>query len=216
MAFMATIQPGLRTIATLRGHPPKVGDLLLPVFNPYRVAGLTEIGSVSLDGNVQTSASVDRAMSYGRMRRQGKSKLVAEAAAQVDRAKATDTAQTREHGAERRRDQTPDWMASGAARSSSSKCRIDLNLDDVARRNVLPALRPARLSKLHSAGNRCRRAYRMAARPIRSTRRRSTTPRPRQAIFHKPGGQMSQPIGLTSLCKRQRGPIIAPLIMRRS
>jgi hypothetical protein len=147
MALMAMIQPDFRTIATLRGCPSLLGDLLLRVLNLYRAPGLTEIGSVSFDGTkLQASASVCRAMSYGRMRRQGHSKLVAEAAAQVDPVNATDTAQTREHGAERRRDETPDWVASGTARSSFSMCRIDVNLDDFARRNVLPALRSARLT----------------------------------------------------------------------
>jgi hypothetical protein len=54
-------------------------------------------------------------MSYARMR-EAEKKLAAEVSAWFVRAEATDAADDREHGAERRGDEMPDWVANKAAR----------------------------------------------------------------------------------------------------
>jgi hypothetical protein len=71
---------------------------------------------VSLDGTkVRANASVNKAMSYGRMR-EAEKKLADEVAAWFARAEATDAAEDREHGAEQRGDEMPDWVANKIAR----------------------------------------------------------------------------------------------------
>ena len=75
-----------------------------------------KLGHVSLDGTkMKANASVHKAMSYGRMR-EAEKKLAAEVAAWFARAEATDAAEDREHGVERRGDEMPDWVANKTAR----------------------------------------------------------------------------------------------------
>ena len=74
-----------------------------------------KLGHVALGGTkVQANASVHKAMSYARMR-EAEKKLAAEVSAWFVRAEATDAADDREHGAERRGDEMPDWVANKAA-----------------------------------------------------------------------------------------------------
>jgi hypothetical protein len=78
--------------------------------------GRVKLGHVALGGTkVQANASVHKAMSYARMR-EAEKKLAAEVSAWFARAEATDAADDREHGAERRGDEMPDWVANKAAR----------------------------------------------------------------------------------------------------
>jgi hypothetical protein len=75
-----------------------------------------KLGHVALGGTkVQANANVHKAMSYARMR-EAEKKLAAEVSAWFVRAEATDAADDREHGAERRGDEMPDWVANKAAR----------------------------------------------------------------------------------------------------
>src|SRR5918994_1859270 len=117
MAVTALNKPDFRTIATFRQrHLKALGDLFAQVLKLCRAAGLVKLGHVSLDGTkVQANASRHKAMSYGRMR-EAEKKLAAEVAAWFARAQATDAAEDREHGAERRGDEMPDWVASKMAR----------------------------------------------------------------------------------------------------
>ena len=64
---------------------------------------------------MQANASVHKAMSYGRMR-EAEKKLSAEVSAWLAHAEATDAAEDREHGTEKRGDEMPDWVANKAAR----------------------------------------------------------------------------------------------------
>jgi len=64
---------------------------------------------------VRANASVHKAMSYGRMH-EAEKKLAAEVAAWFAQAEATDAAEDRKHGPERRGDEMPDWVANKMAR----------------------------------------------------------------------------------------------------
>jgi hypothetical protein len=93
-----------------------LGDLFVQVLKLCRAAGLVKLGHVALDGTkVQANASRHKAMSYARMLESEK-KLAAEVAEWFTRAAATDAAEDREHGCERRGDEMPDWVANKAAR----------------------------------------------------------------------------------------------------
>ena len=117
MAVTAMNRPDFRTIATFRRrHLKTLGDLFVQVLKLCRAAGLVKLGHVSLDGTkVQANASLHKAMSYGRMR-EAEKKLAAEVAAWFAKAEATDVEEDRVHGADRRGDEMPDWVANKAAR----------------------------------------------------------------------------------------------------
>jgi transposase len=117
MAVTAMNRPDFRTIATFRQrHLKALGNLFVQVLKLCRAAGLVKLGHVSLDGTkVRANASVHKAMSYGRMR-EAEKKLAAEVAAWFAQAEATDAAEDREHGVERRGDEMPDWVANKMAR----------------------------------------------------------------------------------------------------
>jgi transposase len=117
MAVTAMNRPDFRTIATFRQrHLKALGALFVQVLKLCRAAGLVKLGHVSLDGTkMKANASVHKAMSYGRMR-EAEKKLAAEVAAWFAQAEATDAAEDREHGAKRRGDEMPDWVANKVAR----------------------------------------------------------------------------------------------------
>src|SRR5499425_1420714 len=117
MAVTAMNRPDFRTIATFRQrHLKALGNLFVQVLKLCRAAGLVKLGHVSLDGTkMRANASVHKAMSYGRMR-EAEKKLAAEVAGWFAQAEATDAAEDREHGAERRGDEMPDWVANKATR----------------------------------------------------------------------------------------------------
>jgi len=117
MAVTAMNRPDFRTIATFRRrHLKALGDLFVQVLKLCRAAGLVKLGHVALDGTkMRANASVHKAMSYRRMR-EAEKQLAAEVAAWFAKAEATDTAEDREHGAEQRGDEMPDWVANKAVR----------------------------------------------------------------------------------------------------
>jgi transposase len=117
MAVTAMNRPDFRTIATFRRrHLKALGELFVQVLRLCRKAGLVQLGHVALDGTkVQANASRHKAMSYGRMR-EAERKLAAEVAAWFARAEATDQAEDAAHGADRRGDEMPDWVADKVAR----------------------------------------------------------------------------------------------------
>jgi transposase len=117
MAVTALNKPDFRTIAAFRRrHLRALGDLFVQVLRLCRAAGLVRLGHVALDGTkVQANASRHKAMSYARMR-QAERTLAAEVAAWFATAEATDVAEDRAHGANRRGDEMPDWVADKMAR----------------------------------------------------------------------------------------------------
>lgn len=117
MAVTAMNKPDFRTVAKFRQrHLKALGDLFVQVLKLCRAAGLVKLGHVALDGTkVQANASRHKAMSYARML-EAEKKIAAEVADWFTRAEATDAAEDREHGAERRGDEMPDWVADKTAR----------------------------------------------------------------------------------------------------
>jgi hypothetical protein len=76
-----------------------------------RAAGLAKLGHVALDGTkIKANASKHKAMSYDRMGA-AEAKLAAEVADWMAKAQAADLSEDREHGADRRGDEMPDWVA---------------------------------------------------------------------------------------------------------
>jgi transposase len=117
MAVTALNRPDFRTIATFRRrHLQALGELFVQVLKLCRAAGLVKLGHVALDGTkVAANASRHKAMSYGRMC-EAEKRLAAEVSAWFARAEATDTSEDREHGADKRGDEMPDWVANKAVR----------------------------------------------------------------------------------------------------
>jgi transposase len=117
MAVTALNRPDFRTIATFRQrHLKALGALFVAVLKLCRAAGLVKLGHVALDGTkVQANASVHKAMSYRRMA-EAERKLAEEVAQWFARAEASDAEEDGVHGADRRGDEMPDWVANKAAR----------------------------------------------------------------------------------------------------
>ena len=117
MAVTALNRPDFRTIATFRQrHLKALGDLFVQILKLCRAAGLVKLGHVALDGTkLQANASVHKAMSYRRMR-EAERKLAAEVAQWFARAEASDRDEDRVHGADKRGDEMPAWVADKAAR----------------------------------------------------------------------------------------------------
>jgi hypothetical protein len=76
-----------------------------------RAAGLVQFGHVAVDGTkLKANASRHKAMSYGRMKTVEPA-LAVEVERWLSRAAEADAGEDSEHGADRRGDEMPDWMA---------------------------------------------------------------------------------------------------------
>ena len=112
MMIVAQDAPDFRTIADFRKrHLTALSNLFLQVLKLAEKAGLVKLGHVALDGTkIKANASKHKAMSYERMKR-----CEAELRAEVDRwleaAEAADVQEDELHGASRRGDEMPDWVA---------------------------------------------------------------------------------------------------------
>jgi len=117
MAVTGLQQPDFRTIAAFRRrHLAALADLFGQVLKLCRVAGLVRLGHVAIDGTkVRANASRHKAMSYGRMR-VGEATLAAEVSGWLARADAADAEEDTRHGADRRGDEMPSWVADKARR----------------------------------------------------------------------------------------------------
>jgi hypothetical protein len=74
-------------------------------------AGLAKLGHVALDGTkIKANASKHKAMSYERMKRR-ETELRAEVDRWLEAAEAADAQEDKLHGAGRRRDEMPGWIA---------------------------------------------------------------------------------------------------------
>ena len=113
MALTGLNRPDFRTVAEFRKrHLAALSDLFVQVLRLCRAAGLVQFAHVAVDGTkLKASASRHKAMSYGRMKTVAPA-LAAEVKGWLDRARETDAAEDAAHGADRRGDETPDWMAS--------------------------------------------------------------------------------------------------------
>lgn len=112
MAVTGLNRPDFRTIADFRKrHLVVLSDLFVQVLRLCRAAGLVEFAHVAVDGTkLKANASRHKAMSYGRMKTTEPA-LAAEVAQWLDQARDTDATEDQVHGADRRGDETPDWMA---------------------------------------------------------------------------------------------------------
>jgi transposase len=110
-AVTALNQPDFRTISEFRRrHLEALAGLFQQVLGLCRRAGLIGFGHVALDGTkVQANASKHKAMSWARMQT-AEAELAAEIAAWLERAAAADRAEDHLLGADRRGDETPEWM----------------------------------------------------------------------------------------------------------
>jgi len=112
MAVTGLNRPDFRTISDFRKrHLAALSDLFVQVLRLCQAAGLVKLGHVAVDGTkLRANASRHKAMSYQHMLHR-EPKLAAEVKSWLDQAQAADAAEDAQHGAERRGDETPDWMA---------------------------------------------------------------------------------------------------------
>lgn len=112
MAVTGLNKPDFRTISDFRKrHLASLQLLFVQVLRLCQAAGLVKLGHVAVDGTkLRANASKHKAMSYKHMAQQ-EPKLAAEVASWLDQADAADAAEDAQHGATRRGDETPDWMA---------------------------------------------------------------------------------------------------------
>ena len=112
MMIVAHDAPDFRTIADFRkGHLPAPGRPFLQVLKLAEKAGPAKLGHVALDGTkIKAKASKHKAMSYERMKTQ-ETELRAEADRWLEAAQAADAQEDKLHGASRRDDEMPGWIA---------------------------------------------------------------------------------------------------------
>jgi transposase len=115
MDFMAVTglnRPDFRTVSDFRKrHLDALQGLFEQVLTLCQHAGLVKLGHVSLDGTkVKANASKHKAMSYERMGETEK-RLKHEVREWLRQAKSADEAEDRQHGATRRGDEMPSWVA---------------------------------------------------------------------------------------------------------
>ena len=112
MMIVAQDAPDFRTIADFRKrHLTALSNLFLQVLKLAEKAGLVKLGHVALDGTkIKANASKHKAMSYERMKRR-EAELRAEVDRWLEAAEAADVQEDQLHGATRRGDEMPDWVA---------------------------------------------------------------------------------------------------------
>jgi transposase len=112
MAVTGLNRPDFRTISDFRKrHLSALQRLFVQVLRLCQAAGLVKLGHVAVDGTkLRANASKHKAMSYKHLVQQ-EPKLAAAVQSWLDQAAAADAAEDAQHGADRRGDETPDWMA---------------------------------------------------------------------------------------------------------
>ena len=112
MMIVAHDAPDFRTIADFRKrHLPPLGRLFLQVLKLAEKAGLAKLGHVALDGTkIKANASKHKAMSYERMKTR-ETQLRAQVDRWLEAAEAADAQEDKLHGASRRGDEMPGWIA---------------------------------------------------------------------------------------------------------
>ena len=115
MDFMAVTglnRPDFRTISDFRKrHLSGLAALFVQVLRLCQRAGLVKLGHVAVDGTkLRANASRHKAMSYQRMVTE-EPKLAAEVQAWLDQAEVADRVEDAQHGADRRGDELPAWVA---------------------------------------------------------------------------------------------------------
>lgn len=164
-AVTALNQPDFRTISEFRRrHLAALGELFVQVLALCQRAGLVGLGHVAVDGTkLRANASRHKAMSYERMLR-AEAELAAEVKGWLDKADAADAAEDAEHGADRRGDEMPDWMANRQQRLARIRAaRAALEAEAMAAAEAKAAARPDPGTK--ADGTPCQRRGRKPVRP---------------------------------------------------
>src|SRR3954452_21944259 len=104
--------PDFRTISDFRKtHLARLEALFIEVLKLCALAGLTKVGTISLDGTkIKANASRHKAMSYDRMQEE-EERLKEEIAVMLAEAQATDEAEDARHGPDRHGDELPAELA---------------------------------------------------------------------------------------------------------
>ena len=112
MMIVAHDAPDFHTIADFRRrHLPALGRLFLQVLKLAEKAGLAKLGHVALDGaKIKANASKHKAMSYEHVKTR-ETELRAEVDRWLEAAQAADEQEDKLHGASRRGDEMPGWIA---------------------------------------------------------------------------------------------------------
>jgi transposase len=135
--------PDFRTISDFRKiHLARLEALFVEVLKLCALAGLTEVGTIALDGTkVKANASRHKAMSYDRMKAE-EVRLKEEIAGLLADAQSADEAEDIEHGPDRQGDELPDELArrrsrlakiQGARKLLEERARIEAT-EEAARR----------------------------------------------------------------------------------
>lgn len=135
MAVTGLNKPDFHTISEFRRrHLAALQGLFVQVLQLCRMAGLVRLGHVAIDGTkLKANASRHKAMSYGRMR-QAEARLAAEVAGWLGQAESTDRAEDTGHGADRRGDEMPAWVADKQQRLERIRAaRVALEAEAAAR-----------------------------------------------------------------------------------
>ena len=176
MAVTGLNRPDFRTIADFRKrHLVALSDLFVQVLRLCRAAGLVQFAHVAVDGTkVKANASRHKAMSYGRMKT-AEPALAAEVDAWLEQAREADAAEDEAQGANRRGDETPDWMADKQRRLETIR----------AAKAALEAEAVEPPDPEDESGPGASSGMRWQGRPLRSRGRRSAGPGAAQ--LHRPG-----------------------------
>jgi transposase len=117
MAIVALQAPDFHTVSEFRRrHLAALSALFVQVLKLCAAAGLVQLGHVALDGTkIKANASKHKAMSYAYMKER-EAELQAEVDSWLKTAEATDAAEDKAYGADRRGDEMPEWVANKEAR----------------------------------------------------------------------------------------------------
>ena len=171
--------PDFRTIADFRKrHLLALGRLFLQVLKLAEKAGLVKLGHVELDGaKIKANASKHKAMSYECMKTR-ETELRAEVDRWLEAAQAADAQEDKLHGASRRCDEKPGWIADKQERLIKIReARKALEAEAAARRRKpKPSAGRRRNARRRTASARGRFLARPQKSPI--PRRSATLPIP--------------------------------------
>lgn len=119
MMIVAGDAPDFRTVSDFRKrHLQALKQLFVQVLKLCEAAGLAKLGHVAFDGSkIKANASKHKAMSYGRMEARA-SELEAEVDKWLAAAEATDAAEDKLHGKDKRGDELPAWVADKKRRAA--------------------------------------------------------------------------------------------------
>src|SRR6201998_1564592 len=112
MSIVGLDPPDFRTVSDFRKrHLKALAGLFGQVLELCEQAGLAKLGHVALDGTkIKANASKHKAMSYERMKTR-ETELRAEVDLGIEPAEAADAQEDKLHGASRRGDEMPGWIA---------------------------------------------------------------------------------------------------------